>query len=314
MWRLALFALAVVPFPAPVYAPYFETWSGDSLAAAAQLSGARYFTLAFLESRSRTSCRLRWNGRDYLAELPLLRSLGGDVILSFGGWAADQGGTEIADSCKSVTALAGAYEDVVTKYEVSRLDMDIEGKSLRNRRGIDRRNKALKLVQQWAAGQRRPLQISYTLSTAVFGLTRRGVNVLRNAAANGTRIDVVNLMAFDYYDGRTSDMGTAATDAAAAVVLQLRALRSSAMVGITLMPGLDDAPSKRERTTLAHAQQVWDYARANGVQTLSIWSIQRDPGWAFSHVLVGFSQMMWSGGSPGSASVRPLPGDSVSRG
>jgi hypothetical protein len=72
VWRLALFALAVVPFPGQVYAPYFETWSGDSLAATAQLSGARYFTLAFLEARSRTSCRLHWNGRDYLAELPLL--------------------------------------------------------------------------------------------------------------------------------------------------------------------------------------------------------------------------------------------------
>ena len=287
MGRLALFALAVVPFPAPVYAPYFETWSGDSLAATAQLSGARYFTLAFLEARSRTSCRLRWSGRDYLPELPLLRSVGGDVILSFGGWAADQRGTEIADSCRSVTALARAYENVITTYDVSRLDMDIEGKSLRNRRGIDRRNKALNLVQRWADRQRRPLQISYTLSTSVFGLTRRALDLLRNATANGTRIDLVNLMAFDYYDGRTTDMGAAAIDAAAALVVQLRALRSAAMVGITLMPGLDDAPSKRERTTLAHAQQVYDYARASGVSTLSIWSIQRDRGWAFSHVLAG---------------------------
>jgi hypothetical protein len=234
---LVLFALAVVPSPAPVYTPYFETWSGDSLAATTQLSGARYFTLAFLEARSRVSCRLSWNGRDYLAELPLLRSFGGDVALSFGGRAADQGGTEIADSCDSVTALARAYEDVITKYDVSRIDMDIEGKSLRNRRGIDRRNKALKLVQHWAARQRRPLQISYTVSTSVFGLTRRALNLLHNAAANGVRVDVVNLMAFDYYDGRTTDMGTAAIDSAAALVSQLRAMRSSAAVGITLMPG-----------------------------------------------------------------------------
>jgi hypothetical protein len=270
-----------------VYAPYFETWSGDSLATTAQLSGARYFTLAFLEARSRGSCRLRWRGKDYRAELPLLRSFGGDVILSFGGWAADQHGTEIADSCKSVTALAGAYEDVITKYDVNWLDMDIEGRSLRNRRGVDRRNKALKLVRQWAAGERRSLRITYTLSTSVFGLTRRALSLLRNAAANGTRIDVVNLMAFDYYDGRTTDMGTAAIDAARALVPQLRALRSNAMVGITLMPGLDDAPGESERTTLAHAQQIYDYASANAVNTLSIWSIQRDPGWLFSHVLMG---------------------------
>ena len=50
------------PLPAHVYAPYFETWTTDSITTIAQQSGARYFTLAFLETLSKTSCTLAWHG------------------------------------------------------------------------------------------------------------------------------------------------------------------------------------------------------------------------------------------------------------
>ena len=308
---------APASFPAHVYAPYFETWTADSLAAAAQQSGANHFTLAFLETLSKTSCMLAWNGNRndpvsngrYLSDgdITSLRAMGGDVIPSFGGWSADQGGTEIADSCKDVKTIAAAYEDVITRYGVTRLDMDVEGRSLNRSDGIDRRNKALKLVQDWAAAQKRPFQVSYTLPTSASGLEPTGVAILRNAAANRTRVDVVNIMAFDYYDRVTRDMGTAAINAANGTAAQLRGLGMDAQIGITLMPGLDDYPKKTENTTLAHARQVFDYAKASGLNTLSIWAIQRDNGgcpgvtgsnscsgivqntWDFTHVLQPFT-------------------------
>src|SRR5437763_3446234 len=123
-----------VALPAHVYAPYFETWSTDGLTSTAQASGARYFTLAFLATLSKTSCTVAWNGRKsdvvangrYLSDIGSLRVIGGDVIPSFGGWSADQRGTDVADSCKSVRKIAAAYEAVITKYDVTRLDMDIE--------------------------------------------------------------------------------------------------------------------------------------------------------------------------------------------
>ena len=46
---------AATPIPAHVYSPYFETWTTDSITTIAQQSGARYFTLAFLETLSKTS-------------------------------------------------------------------------------------------------------------------------------------------------------------------------------------------------------------------------------------------------------------------
>ncbi|TML03593.1 MAG: hypothetical protein E6G36_08910 [Actinobacteria bacterium] len=305
-------AQGATALPAHAYAPYFETWTTDSLTTTAQDSGARYFTLAFLETLSRTSCTLAWNGRRrdpvsngrYLSDIASLRGIGGDVIPSFGGWSADQGRTEIADSCKDVNTIAAAYEDVITRYDVTRLDMDVEGRSLNRTAGIDRRNKALKLVEDWAAAQRRPFEVSYTVPTSASGLEASGVAILQNAIANGTRVDVVNIMAFDYYDRVTTNMGAAATNAANGLVAQLHGLYPSkttaqldAMVGITLMPGLDDYPKKTEKTTLAHAQQVYDYAQANGFNTLSIWAIQRDnggcPGGTGSNSCSGIVQSMW---------------------
>ncbi|HEY6961327.1 MAG TPA: chitinase [Gaiellaceae bacterium] len=305
-------ARAATPLPAHLYAPYFETWTTDGITTTAQQSGARYFTLAFLETLSKSSCTLAWNGSRndletggrYLDDIASLRAIGGDVIPSFGGWSADQGGTEIADSCKDVNAIAAAYEDVITRYDVTRLDMDVEGRSLTRSDGIDRRNEALKLVEDWAAAQGRPFQVSYTVPTSASGLEPSGVAILQNAIANGTRVDVVDVMAFDYYDKVTTDMGTAAINAANGLVAQLHTLypaktraQLDAMVGITLMPGLDDYPKKTEKTTVAHAQQVAAYAGSQGFDTLSIWAIQRDngdcPGSTGSNDCSGIVQNTW---------------------
>src|SRR5205823_1480815 len=207
------------------------------------------------------------------------------VIPSFGGWSADQGGTEIADSCKDVNAIAAAYESVITTYDVTRLDMDVEGRSLTRTDGIARRNKALKLVENWAAAHKRPLQISYTLPTTPSGLESTGVAILQNAIANGTRVDVVNIMTFDYYDGVTTDMGAAAIGAAQSLFDQLRTLYPAksesdlwGMEGNTILPGIDDYPRKPEVTYPADAQRLYDSATAKGIDTLSIWAIQRDNG------------------------------------
>jgi chitinase len=313
---------APAALPAHVYAPYFETWTTDSITQTAQDSGARYFTLAFLETLGKSSCTLAWNGDKtqtiaagrYLSDIASLRALGGDVFPSFGGWSADQGGTEIADSCKDVNAIAAAYENVITTYSVTRLDMDVEGRSLTRTDGIDRRNKALKIVEDWATAQGRPFRVSYTLPTSASGLESTGIAILENAIANGTRVDVVNIMTFDYYDKVTTDMGGAAITAAQGLHDQLASLYPSktsaqlwAMEGNTLLPGIDDYPRKSEVTYLSDAQRLLSFAQANGINTISIWAIQRDNGgcpgvtdsnscsgivqntWDFSHLLEPFT-------------------------
>jgi hypothetical protein len=304
-------AQAATPLPAHVFAPYFEAWTGESPAALAQQSGAKHLTMAFLQAATKGSCTVYWNGDTGMpvsggtfgADITTIRSRGGDVIPSFGGYTADNTGTEIADSCASVDSIAAAYESVITTYDVPRLDMDIEDNSLTNSAGIDRRNKAIKKVQDWAAASGRSLQISYTLPTTTRGLADSGLAVLRNAVANGTRVDVVNLMTFDYYDNAAHQMATDTQTAATGLVSQLGALYPGktqaqlwAMVGITEMIGVDDF-GPAETFTTADAATVYNWAVAKGINTLSFWALQRDngscPGGAAADNCSGIAQDTW---------------------
>lgn len=338
-------ATAATPLPAHVFAPYFEAWNGDSPAALAQASGAKYLTMAFIQAATKGSCTPYWNGdsgspiaqSEFGADFTTMRSRGGDVIPSFGGYTADNTGTEIADSCTDVDAIAAAYEKVITTYDVSRLDMDIEDNSLENNAGIDRRNKAIKKVQDWAAANGRSVQISYTLPTTTHGLAESGLAVLENAVSNGAKVDVVNLMTFDYYDGASHNMANDTQTAITGLKGQLANLYPSktdaqlwGMTGIIEMPGIDDY-GPAETFTTADAVQVYNWAVSKGVSTLSFWALQRDNGgcpgtggsdtcsgiaqdtWYFSHTFAPFT----SGGSgpvtndysvavsPGSATVAP---------
>lgn len=322
--RPAIGAASRRPLPRQLYAPYFETWTDNSIPAVASKSGARYFTLAFLQTPKKGSCTVTWNGDRkqavrpggrYVHGIARLRSMGGDVIPSFGGFSADQDGTEIADSCTSVRKIARAYENLVTSYGVTRLDMDVEARSLSRPAAITRRSEAIRLLQEWAARTHRRVQIIFTLGVEPSGLPGNCLAVLKNAVAHGVRVTAVNLMAFDYYNSNSdSDMGTEALQALQAAHSQLTRLYPGAtarrlwgMEGITLLPGIDDFPKKTKVTYLSEVQDIQYFARAHRLPMISIWAIQRDngrcpgtidsnscsgitqPRWAFSHLLEGYS-------------------------
>jgi hypothetical protein len=144
----------------------------------ARVSGASTLTLAFLQTPKKGSCSVTWNGDAkqpvrpggrYTGQIRTLRAMGGDAVPSFGGYSADQGGTEIADSCRSVPKIAHAYESVITTYGVTRLDMDVEANSLNNKAGIARRSAALRLLQDWAARTHHRVRITFTLGVEPWG-------------------------------------------------------------------------------------------------------------------------------------------------
>ncbi|MFC7262994.1 chitinase [Streptomyces lutosisoli] len=310
------------PMPAQVAAPYFEAWTGESPAALAAASGNKYLTMAFLQTDAANSCTAYWNGQTtqpigkatFGDDIAKIQARGGNVIPSFGGYSADTTGTELADSCTSVDAIAKVYESLVTTYGVSRIDLDIEADSINNSAGIDRRNKAIAKVQHWAERTGRSVQFSYTLPTTNTGLAPSGVALLRNAVDNGARVDVVNIMTFDYWDGATHDMAADTETAAAGLHDQLAALyprKSPAklwhMIGVTEMPGIDDF-GPEETFTTQDAVTVEKWAVAKGISTLSFWALQRDNGgcvgtaganscsgiaqdtWYFSHTFEPFTR------------------------
>jgi hypothetical protein len=324
---------AGTPLPAHVFAPYFEAYNGDNAGTLSSQSGAKYLTMAFIQTASQGSCTAYWNGdtsepissSTFGSQINTIRAAGGDVVPSFGGYTADDTGTEIADSCTNVSSIAAAYESVITTYNVTRLDLDTEDNSLTNTAGIDRRNKAIKMVEDWAVTQGRTVQFVYTLPTTTSGLDSQGLAILRNAVTNNARVDIVNMMTFDYYDGASHEMATDTENSANGLHSQLQTLYPSKtstqiwnMIGITEMPGIDDF-GPAETFTTADATTIENWAVGKGIAEISFWALQRDngscPGTGASDSCSGVSQSTWqfshtfepftSGGTTSSPSPSP---------
>jgi hypothetical protein len=311
------------PLPYQVFAPYFETYdTAAGPAALSQASGAKYLSLAFLQTAQAGSCTAYWNGdtsepispASFGGDIAAIQAAGGNVIPSFGGYTADTTGTELSDSCTSVDAVAQVFENLITTYHVPRIDLDVEGDSLTNTAGINRRNEAIAETEAWAAAHHRRIQFSYTLPTFPTGLTASGLAVLQNAVADGARIATVNLLTFDYYIGTQQDMVADTESAAAGLYSQLQTLHPAAsprqlwhMIGITEMPGIDDF-GPDETFSTANAVTVLHWAQRQGIGFVSFWALQRDnggcpgtkgagtcsgvvqPEWYFSHVFEHFTR------------------------
>jgi hypothetical protein len=298
--------------PHQVFAPYFETYdSSTDLAATAQASGAHYVSLAFLETATAGSCTAYWNGdtsqpiagTSFGSDIAAIQRAGGNVIPSFGGYTADTTNTDIADSCTSVPAIAQVYESLITTYNITRIDLDVEGDSITNAAGINRRNEAIAMVEAWAAAHHRRISFSYTLPTFPTGLAPSGVAVLQNAVADGARIATVNLLTFDYYIGTEQDMLGDTETAAAGLLSQLQSLYPAAsaqqlwhMIGVTEMPGIDDFGAA-ETFSQADAVALLHWAQKQGIGFLSFWALQRDnggcPGTKGAGTCSGLTQPDW---------------------
>jgi hypothetical protein len=106
------------------------------------------------------------------------------------------------------------------------------------------------------------------------------VSLLRQAAAAGVAIDVVNAMAMDY-GGPEPAMGQRAIEAAAhtrAVIADVWPAKSAAQawrsVAVTVMIGANDDPA--EVFSLTDANLLVTDARKNRYGWLSFWSLNRD--------------------------------------
>lgn len=87
-------------------------------------AGARFLSLAFLQTATAGSCVADWDGdptqpigqASFGSDIAVIQAHSGNVIPSFGGYTADTTDTEIADSCTSAPAIAAVYESLITTY------------------------------------------------------------------------------------------------------------------------------------------------------------------------------------------------------
>jgi hypothetical protein len=112
------------------------------------------------------------------------------------------------------------------------------------------------------------------------GPDSNGQAFLAAAKSAGTRIDIINGMAMDYYgtfDSGGAPMGTYAVDAAQATLSYARTLWPSmtyANIGVTPMIGQNDDPA--EVFTEADAHTLVSFAQQNHLGRLAFWSVDRD--------------------------------------
>jgi hypothetical protein len=214
--------------------------------------------------------------RSRRALLRPVRAIGGDVRISFGG----EDGSELAITCTSVSQLQAAYQEVISAYDVNKIDFDIEGAATGNTAANTRRDQALAGLQ--AANP--SLQISFTLPVLPSDLTSDGVAVLDGAVSAGVKIAAVNVMAMDYGDGAapnpSGQLGTfaiqaaTATDAQVATAMGISDDDAWSKVAVTPMIGVNDTSD--EIFTVANAQQLAAFAAGKHLAWLSMWSAARD--------------------------------------
>ncbi|MDA8437092.1 MAG: hypothetical protein M0Z98_14045 [Actinomycetales bacterium] len=249
--------------------------------------------LAFVVSGPGHPCTPTWGGAYTLEQagtgleldrrLAQLRLTGGEARVSFGG----QRGAELSATCTDPEALRAAYRSVVDRYDLTSIDLDLEGTSQGDAAAATRRATAVKAVQDAERAAGRDLSVWLTLPVSPTGLTDQGLAVVSSMLSAGVDLAGVN--------GMTMDFGTSASPTdplSTTVIAATRALESQvsaayaragqaldgagswAKVGITPMIGQNDIAA--ERFTITDADAVNRFARAQGVGQLSMWSLNRD--------------------------------------
>ena len=192
----------------PWFAPYVDTTLTPSYAFQDHnLNPSKDTVLSFVVSDPSNGCTPSWGGVDTLdaastaldldRRITELRSNGGDVIASFGG----RNGTELAVACADVSTLASAYTQVIDRYHLNTIDLDIEGTALDNSASVRRRAQALATVQRNVRTSGRPLAVWLTLPVASGGMNANALKVVDAVLGAGVDLAGVNLMTMDFGGG-----------------------------------------------------------------------------------------------------------------
>jgi hypothetical protein len=271
-----------------IAAPFVDlgAFPTPNLTQIASNTGLRAFSLGFIVNGTQ-ACQATWFNAFTMsqgfaaADIANLRAIGGDVKPSFGGAS----GTELAQSCTSVSALTAQYQSVIDAYNLTQIDFDIEGAAVADPPSVDRRSQAMAALQATARSRGKTLGITLTLPVLPSGLTADGLAVVRSAVNRGVNITTVNVMAMDYGDGEAPNpsgrMGQFAIQSAQSLHNQIAPLltgRTDAQIwntiGVTPMLGVNDI--RTEIFTQTDMRQLLTFAQQQHLGELAFWDVTRD--------------------------------------
>ncbi|MGA2520385.1 MAG: chitinase [Acidimicrobiales bacterium] len=263
--------------PVEMAAPYeYLGWGNPQPPTEVMAStGVEDLTLAFILSKG--SCNPTWDGSRPLiggadeAAIASIRAAGGDVDVSFGGWS----GKKLGVSCKTPTALAAAYEKVVSADALHAIDIDIEHTEIASAKVRARVIDALALVRRADPG----LEISITFGTDENGPNNQGRSLIADAAAIGFAPDAWTIMPFDF-GAAVSDMAAVSIEAVNGLAVDLAGAyhQSDAaayrQIGISSMDGHTDEAD--ESVSVADFDTLLSFAQTVHLARLTFWSVNRD--------------------------------------
>ncbi|MEO3810183.1 ricin-type beta-trefoil lectin domain protein [Sphaerisporangium sp. B11E5] len=285
-------------------APYLYMGWGSPPSATSVMSatGVRSFTMAFILSGG--GCTPMWDGQRPLSggvdaqTISSIKSAGGSVQVSFGGWS----GNKLGPNCSTPQAYAGAVQQVINAVGPAVVDFDIENSDeFTNYTVQDRILNGLKIVKQ----NNPNVKIAVTFGTTTTGPDAAGVRLINQSRALAVPIDNYTIMPFNFGGG--ANMYQATVNAGEGLKNALKSAfgwtdaQAYARMGISGMNGLSD---QRETTTTGTWTQIRDWAKARGLTRFAFWSVNRDrpcsggltdtcsgvaqSNWDFTRITAGF--------------------------
>ena len=277
----------------PWFAPYVDvsatpTFAFDNLGSTPQ----KDVILSFIVSSKDDACTPSWGAAytldqagdslDLDRRIARLQQQGGHIAVSFGGLDND----ELAVKCTDESKLEQAYKQVINRYHIDTIDLDIESSGIKNTDVQTRRAKAIAAVQKELRSNNKKLAVWATLPVIPTGLSDEGTNAV-TALLKSVDLAGVNVMTMDY--GQALKSGTSMAEGSKSALIQtqrqLGILYKQAgihlndgtlwsKIGATPMIGQND--SKDEIFSIDDARQLNAFAKSKGMSRLSMWSANRD--------------------------------------
>lgn len=297
-YYLALLLCSGAATAAPIFSPYVDLslgthWSSEyqdvepmPLNTIGPENHINAFHLAFITDSG--SCQPAWASQptysiaDKWAQhlTDAMAKQGMEITISFGGFS----GNDISMNC-SVSQLTDVFKQTIATYQAKKLDFDIENSTV----NVPNLIKALVPFQQ----QNPDIKLSFTLPVALDGLHANGKDVVSQAKEANLKF-TVNIMAMDYGDEITGDMGEFAKQATNALHDYLKTLYPDnsddelwQKIEITPMIGVNDKTV--EEFTLPNARAIHDFALQHNIAGYAMWSFNRDKPCADKSVSISCS-------------------------
>ena len=208
---------------------------------------------------------------------------GAQPIVSFGG----QANTSLDVACTSVAGLTQAYQSVISAYNLTAIDLDVEGSALDNLAASERRAAAVAALEQAARADHRQLAVWLTLPVEPDGLQDNALSVISSMLRDHVSITGINVMTMDFAQppASGSSMLSLVQDALNATHAQLADLyprygihlRSEQIwqrLGATVMIGQNNVQG--ENFTVPDAQGLVRFASGTHLGRVSMWTLNRD--------------------------------------